>query len=133
MFLIHTPRESSQAGIDGFFVAHQSGFEDFENGGFAGSDAGSLTGVGIVNNGFMFDPSLVVSPNDLVDSEIKESQTLVNTSISYMRENYEIALWVRNLFDEDIVDQRRYISGVVQTQIRYGNPRTFGINARYRF
>lgn len=108
-------------------------FEDFENGGFAGSDAGSLTGVGIVNNGFMFNPSLIVSPTDLVDSEIKESNTIVNSSLAFMKDDYEITLWVRNLFDEDIVDQRRYISGVVQNQIRYGNPRTFGVNAKLRF
>ena len=108
-------------------------FEDFENGGFAGADAGTLTGVGIVNNGFAFDPSLIVSSGDLVDTEIKESSTLVNTSLSYIRDNYEVTLWARNLLDEDVVDQRRYISGVVQTQVRYGNPRTFGINAKYRF
>lgn len=108
-------------------------FEDFENGGFAGSDAGSLTGVGIVNNGFMFDPSLVVSPNDQVDSEITESRTLVNTSVSFSKDNYELLLWVRNLLDEEYAEQRRYIAGVVQTQIRYGNPRTFGVSAKFRF
>ena len=108
-------------------------FEDFENGGFAGSDAGTLTGVGIVNNGFRFDPSLVVSPTDLVDTEIVESRTLVNSSLSFYRDNYEVTLWVRNLLDEDVVDQRRWVAGVVQNVIRYGNPRTFGINAKYRF
>lgn len=108
-------------------------FEDFENGGFAGSDAGSLTGVGIVNNGFMFNPGLVVSPSDLVDTEIKESQTLVNTSLTFTKEAYQLSLWIRNLLDEDVVDQRRYISGVVQNQIRYGNPRTFGVSAKLRF
>ncbi|MFT5276168.1 MAG: iron complex outermembrane receptor protein [Saprospiraceae bacterium] len=108
-------------------------FEDFENGGFAGSDAGSLTGVGIVNNGFAFNPSLVVRPSDLVDTEIKESTTLVNTSLTYNNDAYQLSLWVRNLLDEDVIDQRRYISGVVQNQIRYGNPRTFGVSAKLRF
>lgn len=108
-------------------------FEDFENGGFAGSDAGSLTGVGIVNNGFVFDPSLVVMPTDMVDSEIAGSRTLVNSSLTYIKDNYEVTFWARNLFDEEYAEQRRYISGVVQNQIRYGNPRTFGVNAKFRF
>ena len=110
-------------------------FEDAENGGFAtAADAGALTGSAIVDNGG-FDPSLVVNEGDLVDHETYDARTLVNTSFIWTNEsgNLDITLWARNLFDEEYEETRRYVSGVVFTEARYGLPRTYGIKADYRF
>ena len=111
-------------------------FEDAENGGFAdAADAGALTGSNIVNNGFVFDPSLIVTPGTLVDDEIYDARTIVNTSIVFTTGggNLDITLWARNLFDEEYEETRRYVSGVVYTEARYGLPRTYGLMAEYRF
>lgn len=111
-------------------------FDDAENGGFASaSDAGSLTGSAIVENGFAFDPSLVVMPGDLVDDEVYEAHTVVNTSFVYTTGdgNLDISLWARNLLDEEYEESRRYVSGVIYTENRYALPRTYGVRAEYRF
>lgn len=111
-------------------------FEDAENGGFANADdAGVLTGSGIVENGYVFDPSLVVMPGDKVDSEKYDSRTVVNTSFVYTTAggNIDITVWARNLFDEEYQDTRRYVAGVVFTTERYALPRTYGLKAEYRF
>ena len=89
----------------------------------------------IVDNDFVFDPSLVVAPDTLVDSENYSSRTLVNTSVIFTNndDNLELSLWARNLLDEEYQQGRRYVAGVVLRQNRYALPRTYGLNVKYRF
>jgi outer membrane receptor protein involved in Fe transport len=74
-------------------------------------------------------------PGDLVDDEVYDAHTVVNTSFVYTTGggNLDITLWARNLLDEEYENSRRYVSGIVYTQNRYALPRTYGVKAEYRF
>lgn len=113
---------------------YKSGFyDDFENGGYAGTDAGTLTGINIVNG--IAPADAVVNPNDLVDDEKTDSRLIVNSSLHFTdaEDRFEVTLWARNLLDEEYETQARYISGVVMSARIYGEPRTFGIKGKYKF
>ena len=47
--------------------------------------------------------------------------------------NLDITLWARNLLDEEYEDSRRYVAGLIYTENRYAQPRTYGVKAEYRF
>jgi outer membrane receptor protein involved in Fe transport len=59
-----------------------------------------------------------------------DSYQLVHASLTYNVADVEIQAWARNLLDEDYDTHGLYIFGHYTQQ---GEPRTYGINARYQF
>ncbi|MGI9258347.1 MAG: TonB-dependent receptor domain-containing protein, partial [Gammaproteobacteria bacterium] len=109
-------------------------FQDFANGGFADeTDAQILTGANIANG--VPPADAVVTPGTLIDSERLDSRVLVNTSLSYLSDDgrVELAIWARNLFEEEYTVNREFVNGLVYTNALYGAPRTYGANVSFRF
>ncbi len=71
------------------------------------------------------------SPDDLVPSH-----SLLNARLGYTSagDNWGVYLWAKNLLDKEYVEERRFFSfiGARMTE-RYGEPRTYGLSATYRF
>ena len=67
------------------------------------------------------------------------SYELLNASLGYVMGPWDFRIWGRNLTDEDYATRGFYFGNdprkfyVNETYIQYGEPRVFGINARYRF
>jgi iron complex outermembrane recepter protein len=59
-----------------------------------------------------------------------DSYQLVHASLLFEVANVELQAWARNLLDEEYASHGLYIYGHYTQQ---GEPRTYGINARYRF
>lgn len=109
-------------------------FQDAANGGFADEDdAAVLTGANIAEG--VLPADAVVSPGTLIDSERLDSRVIVNTSLSFRSadERLEVAMWARNLFEDEYIVNREFVNGLVYTIGLYGAPRTYGVNVSYRF
>lgn len=109
-------------------------FRDSENGGFADdSDALSLTGANLADG---LPPSeALVAPGALIDSELMDSRLIVNTSLAYRGSSgrLEVAIWARNLLDEEYTVNRDFVNGLAYSMALYGAPRTYGLYVNYRF
>jgi len=60
---------------------------------------------------------------------------LVGARVAYVNEenDYELALWARNLFEEEYVTFVANLQVFGYDRVRYGDPRTFGISLRKNF
>ncbi|GAB3103672.1 TonB-dependent receptor [Aestuariicella hydrocarbonica] len=108
-------------------------YNDFENGGMAGDDAPTWTAVNILNG--VNPADAVVSPDEELNDELTDARTVVNSSLQFMNAagNFELTLWARNLLDEKYETKNRYMSGIAMSERMYGEPRTFGVKAKYWF
>ena len=109
-------------------------FRDFENGGYADeTDALILTGANLAD-GLPPDEAMV-APGSLVDSELTDSRLVVNTSLVYHSGNgrLEVAIWARNLFEEEYTVNRDFVHGLGYSYAAYGAPRTYGAYVSYQF
>ncbi|UCC14614.1 MAG: TonB-dependent receptor [Gammaproteobacteria bacterium] len=116
------------------FNYKDSHFRDSENGGFADeSDALVLTGANLADG--LPPAEAAVAPGTLIDSERMDSRLICNTSLAYQSSNgrLEVAVWARNLFDEEYTVNRDFVNGLGYTYALYGAPRTYGAYVNYRF
>ncbi len=116
------------------FNYKDSHYRDFQNGGFAdASDAAILTGANLAAG--LPPAEALVTPGTLIDSEQMESRLIVNTSLAWESGNgrLEVAIWARNLLDENYTVNREFVNGLVFTNALFGAPRTYGAYVNYRF
>ena len=109
-------------------------FHDAENGGFADElDAQILTGANIAEGVPPADAEVV--PGTQIDSERLDSRAIVNTSLSFVSvdERLELAIWARNIFEDEHTVNREFVNGLVYTNALYGAPRTYGAYVSYWF
>ena len=62
--------------------------------------------------------------------EILYSTTLVDSTLVYNLDNWEVSLWVKNLTDEDY---KTHYAQVYNSYATYGAPRRVGVSASYTF
>ncbi|MGI9237327.1 MAG: TonB-dependent receptor domain-containing protein, partial [Woeseiaceae bacterium] len=109
-------------------------FRDVANGGFADdSDALTLTDANIVDG--VPPADAVVTPGTRIDTELIDSRVVVNTSLVLLSGNQrlELAVWARNLFEDEYTTDRDFVNGLAFTRALYGAPRTYGAHVSYRF
>jgi outer membrane receptor protein involved in Fe transport len=68
-----------------------------------------------------------------------ESMTLVNASVSYLQDNWQMKIWARNLFDKDYATRGFYFGNdprdgyTAKTYSQLGEPAVFGATLTYQF
>ncbi|MGI9232898.1 MAG: TonB-dependent receptor, partial [Woeseiaceae bacterium] len=109
-------------------------FRDVENGAFADeADALVLTGANFFDG--LPPEEAVVAPGTLVYSERTDSRLVVNSAFSYLSadDRFELALWARNLFDEEYMTDADFVNGLGYTKVLYAAPRTYGVQVSFRY
>ena len=83
----------------------------------------------LISGGYFFEAENRVGTGENGDGD---SYTTVNLNLAYSTENWDIALWANNLFDEDYYRSGVVANGLIEVGIA-GAPRTWGITAGYNF
>ena len=64
---------------------------------------------------------------DQQDFNKQDERKLTNISLTYEDENWTVQAYINNLTDE------LYVASARLQQVLYGNPRTYGVRAKYSF